>query len=535
MTAANKTSSATMGSNSSSTSTMWSSALRFIGLHEYRTFKAIYFFVFASYGVLGPYLPVFFEVLHMSKSQIGILSMIPNFAAFLVAPIVSVIGDHFNAHLELMISSLISSTVLTLGMLGVSTFIPMAGMVVVSSVVKAPLSPQIDAMVISALPDKNKYGEMRLWGAVSYGIMSFVGGVVTATNPKGSVQDQDVIVRKSFDYIFYLYVICMAIGCVFIGKIWWEKRSEDAKVKTLANDGLEMTTKSTLHSSDDSTKGEADEEQEAGMISFEGPQSDAHHNTSNASVISAMLRVFAANPSVGVFSIVVFLSGFGSGVIEAFLFLRMKQLGGSGLVMGISRFITCASEIPMFQVAGYLQNKYGTWPVMALTQLAFVVRFTYYACLTEPWAVLPCEVLHGLTFATMWSVSCTYANMISPPECHSTMQSLLEGLHWGFGSGMGALIGGFAYDSFGAVNLFAASAFLSAFSLALSIFAWYTTSDSEAQTMHSPLSTASDSQHGAAKYSTVKNDEDGEYEEISFDNASRQHVHILQDVVSPIK
>eukprot|EP01034_Spumella_vulgaris_P045174 gene45174-56252_t len=87
---------------------------------------------------------------------------------------------------------------------------------------------------------------------------------------------------------------------------------------------------------------------------------------------------------------------------------------------------------------------------MVVTQTAFVVRFVYYSLLVEPWAVLPCEILHGLTFATTWNVSCTYASEISPPGCHSTMQSLLEGLHWGIGSGLGALIGGFLYDSFGA-------------------------------------------------------------------------------------
>jgi hypothetical protein len=110
--------------------------------------------------------------------------------------------------------------------------------------------------------------------------------------------------------------------------------------------------------------------------------------------------------------------------------------------MGVARFITCAAEVPMFQIAGEqwlwllvmhvdwimifilssrrkcvaairilfsislskyhylfiscflgsLQKRFGTWPVMAVTQTAFVVRFVYYSMLVEPWAVLPCEV-----------------------------------------------------------------------------------------------------------------------------------------------
>ncbi len=38
---------------------------------------------------------------------------------------------------------------------------------------------------------------------------------------------------------------------------------------------------------------------------------------------------------------------------------------------------------------------------MALVCLA--IRLFYYSLLHEPWAVLPAELLHGITFAAMWS------------------------------------------------------------------------------------------------------------------------------------
>jgi hypothetical protein len=73
----------------------------------------------------------------------------------------------------------------------------------------------------------------------------------------------------------------------------------------------------------------------------------------------------------------------------------------------------------------------------------------------------------------MWSVSCSYATLISTPECHATIQALLKGLHYGLGSAMGALVGGFIYDSYGAVSLFEGSAGLSCFSLFLSLWMVY--------------------------------------------------------------
>ena len=63
-------------------------------------FRALYFFMFSGLGVIMPYLPVYFEFLKYSKSQIGVLSMIPNFSSFMVAPLFSIIGDKLDAHTE---------------------------------------------------------------------------------------------------------------------------------------------------------------------------------------------------------------------------------------------------------------------------------------------------------------------------------------------------------------------------------------------------------------------------------------------------
>ncbi len=69
----------------------------------------------------------------------------------------------------------------------------------------------------------------------------------------------------------------------------------------------------------------------------------------------------------------------------------------------------------------------------------------------------------------MWSVSCTYANQIAPPSTQATMQSILESLHWGLGSGCGALLGGALYDRYGATALFQICAVMSACSTVIAM------------------------------------------------------------------
>lgn len=384
--------------------------------------KGLYFFLFTGYGVLYPYMPVFFESLSFSKSRIGILSMIPNLASFFVAPLFSILGDKFLIHCEIIMFSIIFSTIGTLAMLFTRTYRQILFLVTLTAILRAPLTPQVDSLVMSLLPDRKYYGEMRLWGAISFGIFSFIGGWLS---PVESEESQDILDGDNLSYrwVFYIYTFALFFSGFNI---------------------LAIILKNTK------------------VLGIHGEEEGVH-------IISALGEVFYEHPLVGIFSVVVFLSGFGSGVIDAFLFIRLRQLGGSGLLMGVSRFITCAAEVPMFQIAGTMQKKYGTWPMMLITQIAFVIRFSYYSTLVTPWAVLPCEVLHGLTFATMWSVSCTYANMIAPKDCHSTMQALLEGLHWGLGSGLGSLVGGFVYDYYGAVRLFQISALLSAISSVMTL------------------------------------------------------------------
>lgn len=46
---------------------------------------------------------------------------------------------------------------------------------------------------------------------------------------------------------------------------------------------------------------------------------------------------------------------------------------------------------------------------------------------------------------------------------------MLEGVHFGLGSGLGGLLGGFVYDDFGAVMLFRGCAVMSAAACALAL------------------------------------------------------------------
>lgn len=334
-------------------------------------YKLLYFFTFAALGIVMPYFPIYYQSLSLNNVYIGILCMIPNFCSFLLAPVVSFIGDVLHIHNELMMISLISSTLCTVAMLFINDFNLLLTVVLIGSMMGAPLIPLIDALVFSTLPDKARYGEMRLWGAVSYGVFSLIGGILTAVNDEGNVKTS--VDPSNFRLVFYLHAFCSLLSGFILLHIF--NKLQIRKIQQFIFQDSFPATRENKEEFE-----ELNGTNEKTIIS----STEFQESQEKRSIPLALIQLFYDHPEAGIFSIVMILSGFGSGVIESFLFLRLKQLGGSSYVMGISRFVKSIAEIPLFQVSGYLQGKFGVWTMLAVTQIAFVIQFTCYSFLTIP-------------------------------------------------------------------------------------------------------------------------------------------------------
>lgn len=55
----------------------------------------------------------------------------------------------------------------------------------------------------------------------------------------------------------------------------------------------------------------------------------------------------------------------------------------------------------------------------------------------------------GLTHAAVWATACSYLSQAAPENLRISCQGILQGFHFGFGRGCGALFGGFFASSFG--------------------------------------------------------------------------------------
>ena len=125
--------------------------------------------------------------------------------------------------------------------------------------------------------------------------------------------------------------------------------------------------------------------------------------------------------------------GLGTAMIWNFLFWHLEDLAAlqegcdklssiktlQGLVMGIQCF---GGELPFFFLSGWLLKKIGHVNAMSLVLLGFAVRFFCYSLLTNPWWVLPIELLNGVTFGVFYSTMASYASILAPPGTEATIQ-----------------------------------------------------------------------------------------------------------------
>jgi len=135
------------------------------------------------------------------------------------------------------------------------------------------------------------------------------------------------------------------------------------------------------------------------------------------------IRILVHNSDALLFFFLVLVVGISSGVIENFAYVRIREVGGSGNEMGLSRLVSSMAGAPMFWFSGPLTELLGADRVLALSLINYVLRFFNYAFMQSPLQGLPAEALRGATFAAFWSTCTIYASRIAPPGMQATMVS----------------------------------------------------------------------------------------------------------------
>ena len=231
----------------------------------------------------------------------------------------------------------------------------------------------LDARTIGFLSDSRRYGEIRLYGALSFGLLVLMTGWLIDQSNDDSNNDNDDdysntnsnnsndnnnynsseqggVFITGFKYVFYLHLLLSLLTGILVifypifacdstssrSSIWNESSSE-GRTQDMHRNYAHINM-----DEGEERKGEQDKENDNSnkfMLTttiHDNNERDCNSKTTKGKgVLEVMRSMTAEHPDVIYFIAIVFLSGVGDGVIDAFLFLRLKELGGSGKVIDI--------------------------------------------------------------------------------------------------------------------------------------------------------------------------------------------------------
>ena len=376
--------------------------------------RIMFFTYYASLGSLLPYLPVYYHSLGHGGQIIGMLGAIKPFITFLVAPLWGVISDETGSPFTVLYFTFVVSLV---GQLAVSwrhdpSWI--MTMIFITAFFNAPVKSLIDSMVMSNLKDGKQYGKLRLWGQLGFGVGSSAVGVLLSKSQKAQKEREALggVVLTTAEIIFGTGTTIEKLNQI------WQKIS-GYKLLFFTHAMLSIPTLVCIRAFDRWTKSKT-------TSSFKriGKKkgSVGKTNESKPHVLQG-IQVLFHNSDALLFFFLVLVVGISSGVIENFAYVRIREVGGSGHEMGLSRLVSSMAGAPMFWFSGPLTELLGADKVLALSLMNYVIRFFNYAFMRSPLQGLPAEALRGATFAAFWSTCTIYASRIAPPGMQATMVS----------------------------------------------------------------------------------------------------------------
>lgn len=238
------------------------------------------------------------------------------------------------------------------------------------------------------------YGQMRLFAALGWGTMAFVSGAAARASPS---------------YPFVFFAVLMAVAGI-VANMLVQPRDRNFP------------------------RGD--------------PSKPAPVKASPLAVLGVLWREHF------LFSLTGVMSGYAHTTIGTVLYLHLDHLGGTRALMGLSTFVACMAVALVFANAEPIFKWFPSSYIRAFDLMMFTLRMALYSVITEPYAVLPVEILHGFTWALNWGLFMREVASLFPPEVRNTAVGALYLIYVGMGSGLGAYGSAWLYSNYGSVWAF---------------------------------------------------------------------------------
>ena len=368
-----------------------------------------YFTFWVAAAAVLPFLPLYYESVHLTGSQIGQLNSIPFFITFFSSIIFGFLSDVTKKNKLLLRICVVGMIAALLFFPQASTFAAFIPIVLVYSIFQAPANPILDETTLVVLEKPEMYGKIRVGGSIGWGLMVLATGFLIDNLGLG------------LPVIFYLNIAFLLVFFLIIT-----------------------------------------------VIPNPAPKQNIDETKVTFKKIGEMFR----KPGFVLIFVLIIVWGMGEASISNFLFLHIKHLGGSSTLMGTALAMSLIGEIVTFSIANKIQEKIGELKMILLAFIVLIVWLTGLALIKDPNMIPLFQIFGGAGFGLMHSGSVAYVNRRAPVELGTTAQALRGGLYSGFGVGIGTLMSGRLYEIFGSSSLYQTMAFIQFGGLILGIFVY---------------------------------------------------------------
>lgn len=364
--------------------------------------SAIYFVTFAGYSAIGPYIALYYSSLGFSGLEIGILLGVGPLLSLIATPLWTGVADARNKHRLVLMGGVAAIVVLH----AIFPFLHQFPWIFSVIFLIAALSSQVfslqDTATVHMLgKQQNRYGRIRLWGTVGWGLGAPLFGMV--------------LDRVGLMWMFWIYAGMMLIDFFLVQGLQFAENLEagiySRGLKKLLSDPGWLLFLSTVFLS------------AVGMSAHNGYLALLLNDMGNQhSILGWIVPVSTA--------------------------------------VGILLAVSTVFELPVMLVSTPILQRFGNRTMLYAAMVIIGLRNLIYAFVTNDLQILLVQIVHGMTFALVWLAGVNYAAMHAPRGLNATAQGLFSTVLLSVGFAVGNLICGALIDQLGVQGMFAAMSVL---------------------------------------------------------------------------
>jgi len=139
--------------------------------------KTFYFFYYAAWACLAPFLALYYRNLGFTGRQIGLLASISPLTTLIAASFWGAVADASQRYRTVLLGAIAGSGISVFVLSQVNSFWLIIPIVISYSFFAAPIIPLVDNSVVAQLgANREQYGKQRLWGAIGWGLAGPLAG-----------------------------------------------------------------------------------------------------------------------------------------------------------------------------------------------------------------------------------------------------------------------------------------------------------------------------------------------------------------------